>query len=261
MSFRLLIGILIALFIQLTIAEVASTASIPVCKNRPHYWSSSGEPRLVRLGRYGIISYPKDKKRWSLYDQFAHRMSATVGHHEVFIGNTSFSIFAAKQKQEITIRPVTQSNRVGGFFLHRQNRMCVTTKTDSEILEFVQTKWRGAYHSLKHNCRSFANMVVGFVCNGKRIPWRFRYLEKFGLAWYNLYRKLFKESSWLGRKIERRISQHDPSNVDWSINIVMRDDSDRLGIQGRPPVCNFFSRGSATPGPKKKKWFDFTRRN
>jgi hypothetical protein len=173
-----------------------------------------------------------------------HRMSASIGHTEVFIGQTAYGIFALNEEQRIDIREVSKSFRVTGRTQHSQHRLCITRRTDDEIVEYLKHNWHGAYCTRTKNCRMGSDLIIRFVC-GKPIPWRLRSIERLSLRLLRLYerldqgtmgQKLFSKESSLWKKAGRRLMKpmvrH--RNEHWEIRI---DDDRFVPGDPRPSMC------------------------
>ena len=202
----------------------------PRCNAAP-FWDTSGRPRKVLLARFSSYKGPKDRP-WRFRDHWRFERSTGLGHNEVFVGDTAYSIYGYNEEQRIDVRAVEKSYKAYGYYLHSKIPFCTTTRTDDEIKEFLRQSWTGAYCSLEKNCRVFSNALIGFLCPKKRIPWYRRKTEIFLRSIYKGYHRLDRafmgrlfsnEKSWwkrLGRKFDSLPRRHDPSNTKWEFNIV-----------------------------------------
>lgn len=141
------------------------------------YKDTSGSSRSVR-----IVTFSKLSKYLPV------KFREFVGHNEVRVGETAYSIFFWKQREypNFTVRQVKRYEfRIFGQNFIREIPRCHTTKTDDEIKSQLEEFDECYYDIFDRNCRHMSEIMVSIICDTtpRQPDFHFRILSDYLGKW------------------------------------------------------------------------------
>lgn len=109
-------------------------------------------------------TFSNDQQR-PVFLSIYHGLSAFY-HEEVHVGGTAFTlgINPKTHAQMILYRPVSMSYYYNEEPLKKEIFMCLTQKSDNDILSIIEKNWKGTYCALDKSCQEFARELVMLLC-------------------------------------------------------------------------------------------------